>query len=383
MFADTYRMNSLSAPSDFAARTPCNPAVHPARPAAPAAIDWHGLAGWFVRPARTDDLDGLMALAEVADPGMTNLPADRAALARRLEKSAAAFAARLDAPVNEHYQLVLDDGTGRVVGTACILSRIGQTWPFYSYKRTQVVHHSPSFDRRESHELLQITNDFGGVSEVGGLFLDPAVRASGAGRLLALSRYLFIATHRARFADTVLAELRGWVAPDGSTPFWDAVGRRFFDMTLWEADRYCSVHGNQLIADLMPKYPIYVSMLPAEAQAAVARVHASSAPALRLLEREGLQHRGHVDIFDAGPIVDCPTDQLRTLVEGRAAVIAAAGAAGAGTPALVATGTLGAFRCWVDHCAAPEPGGETGAGLRLASQPRHAGTGDGVFHVAL
>ncbi|MBC2650220.1 arginine N-succinyltransferase [Novosphingobium aerophilum] len=347
---------------------------------APAAA-WHALAGWHVRPARLDDLDGLVALAEAADPGMTNLPADREALARRIERSREAFAANLTAPVNEHYQLVLDNGAGEVVGTACILSRIGQTWPFYSYKRTQVVHHSPTLDVRHPHELLQITNDLGGATEVAGLFLHPAIRTSGAGRLLARSRYLFIAMHRHRFAETTIAELRGWVAPGGGTPFWDALGRNFFNMSLWEADRYCSLHGNQLIADLMPKYPVYVSMLPEAARNAVGRVHDSSAPALRLLELEGLRFTGHVDIFDAGPSVECPTDQLRTLVEGRHATVAETGDPAASTATLLAAGQLDSFRCWIDHAAPGEDGDER---LRLAGTSAGlVGAGDTVFHVAL
>ena len=369
-------MNSIPSPATLSA------AIHPARTVGPAALSgrWHGLSGWFVRPARGADLDGLMALAETADPGMTNLPANRAALASRLDRSAAAFAAPLTAPVDEIYMLVLDDGTGRVRGSACILSKVGQTWPFYSYRLTQVVHHSPSLGQRHDQALLQITNDYGGATEVGGLFVDPALRASGAGRLLAQSRYLFIATHRARFGETVMAELRGWVAPGEGTPFWDAVGRQFCGgMSLWDADRHCAINGNQLIADLMPRDPLYLAVLPEAARAAVGRVHASSAPALRLLEQEGLRFRGHVDLFDAGPMVDCPTAQLRTLVHGRRAVIGAAGDPAATQPALLASGELAGFRCWADHVAPENPG----TALRIGGQPGQAGPGDEVFHVAL
>ncbi|MBC2667904.1 arginine N-succinyltransferase [Novosphingobium piscinae] len=356
-------MRSVITPGSHTFVTPATPADMPA------------LAGWHVRPAQLADLPGLVALAEAADPGMTNLPADRGALAARIERSLDAFARPLAAPEDELYLLVLDDGTGRAVGTACLFSRIGQTWPFYSYKRTQIVHHSPTLARHDSHELLQITNDFGGASEVGGLFLHPAVRSSGAGRLLARSRYLFIAMHRARFAATTIAELRGWVSPDGGTPFWDAVGRQFFGMSLWEADRYCALHGNQLIADLMPRYPVYVALLPETARAAIGRVHASSQPALRLLEHEGLRLTGHVDIFDAGPSVACPTDQLRTLVDGRTARVARAAAPDAQLPHLIACGELGTFRCWLDRVGPAEPGDDR---LRLSGA---ADCGEAVFHV--
>src|SRR3546814_7653885 len=106
-----------------------------------------------------------------------------------------------------------------------------------------------------------LSNDLNGASEVGGLFLHPAARAGGLGLLLARSRYLFIARHRARFGDRILAELRGVIDEAGGSPFWDGVAGKFFGMTFQEADQFNAVHGNQFIADLMPKHPVYIAML--------------------------------------------------------------------------------------------------------------------------
>ena len=61
----------------------------------------------------------------------------------------------------------------------------------------------------ERYEMLTLSNDLDGASEVGGLFLHAGERSAGVGALLARSRYLFIRRHRARFADKTLAELRG------------------------------------------------------------------------------------------------------------------------------------------------------------------------------
>ena len=84
--------------------------------------------------------------------------------------------------------------------------------------------------------------------------------------LLARSRYLFIKQHRARFGDRMLAELRGVMDEAGNSPFWDALAGRFFGMSFPEADEFNAVHGTQFIADLMPKTPIYVAMLPDDAR---------------------------------------------------------------------------------------------------------------------
>src|SRR3546814_2949300 len=68
------------------------------------------------------------------------------------------------------------------------------------------------------------------------------------------------------------AELRGVVDEAGASPFWDGVAGRFFGMTFQEADAFNAIHGNQFIADLMPKHPIYTAMLPESARE-IGRAH--------------------------------------------------------------------------------------------------------------
>ena len=120
-------------------------------------------------------------------------------------------------------------------------------------------------------------------------------------KALARSRYLFIATHRARFADRVLAELRGVQDERGGSPFWDGVAGRFFGMSFQEADYFNAINGNQFIADLMPKHPVYVAMLSDSARSAIGVPHPSGRAAMRMLEDEGYAYEGYVDIFDGGP----------------------------------------------------------------------------------
>src|SRR3546814_11470126 len=113
------------------------------------------------------------------------------------------------------------------------------------------------------------SSDLNGASEVGGLFLHPAARAGGLGLLLARSRYLFIARHRARFGDRILTELRGVIAEAGGSPFWDGVAGQFFGMSFQAADQFNAVHGNQFIADLRPKHQVYIPMLTETAPRAI------------------------------------------------------------------------------------------------------------------
>ena len=86
---------------------------------------------------------------------------------------------------------------------------------------------SPELGKTFRNQMLSLTTDLEGSSEVGGLFLHPEVRAGGWGALLARSRYLFMKSHRARFGDRTLAELRGVMDEAGNAPFWDALADGF------------------------------------------------------------------------------------------------------------------------------------------------------------
>ena len=90
---------------------------------------------------------------------------------------------------------------------------------------------------------------------------------------------------------------------------------RFFDMTFPEADEFNAVHGTQFIADLMPKTPIYVSLLNEAARAVMGLPHPSGRAALRMLEEEGFSFDRYLDIFDGGPTVTAHIDDLRTVDE--------------------------------------------------------------------
>lgn len=304
---------------------------------------------YIVRAIRADDLDNLISLAALTGGGMTNLPHDREALTRRLEWSLASFAKPLSEPEDELYILVLEEReTKRVLGTSAIFSKIGAQWPFYNYKLATMTHTARDLNRTVKSTILNLVTDLSGTSEVGGLFLHPKARLSGVGALLARARYLFIAMHRARFADRVSAEIRGSLTPLGESPFWEAIGLKFFEMSFKDADHYNSLHGNQFISDLMPKYPIYVSLLPPDARAVIARPHDQSAPAKAMLEREGFVYDGYIDIFDGGPAFCVPTHKIATIEASRSATFS--GIISPGAPrerGLLAAGTLGDFRAWV------------------------------------
>ena len=263
---------------------------------------------FVIRAATEADLPHLYEMAKLTGGGFTNLPADRRALKAKLERSSAAFA-RTEGPLDdESFVLILENtATGEVRGTCQLFTQVGQRHPFYSYRLSTLTQHSDQLGRTFRAEMLSLTTDLEGSSEVGGLFLQPGERAGGLGMLLARSRYLFIRMHRQRFADRILAELRGIIDEAGGSPFWDGLAGRFFGMNFQDADQYNAIHGHQFIADLMPKHPIYTAMLSENARAAIGLPHPSGRAAMRMLENEGFAFENYIDIFDGGPTMTART----------------------------------------------------------------------------
>ncbi len=311
---------------------------------------------FIIRPASMDDVQPIYEMAKRTGGGFTNLPPDRKALTAKLEKSAAGFARAEDTVNDDLYVFVLQNTqTGEVRGTCQIFGHVGQKWPFYSYRIGALTQHSVELDRTFRADILNLSTDLEGTSEVGGLFLHPGERAGGLGLLIARSRYIFIRNHRARFADRTLAELRGVIDEAGGSPFWDGVAGRFFGMSFQEADEFNAKFGNQFIADLMPKHPVYIAMLSEAARHVIGLPHPSGRAAMRMLEEEGFSWENYVDIFDGGPTMTARTDQIRSIREAKeSAIVEISDALGdhkKGEKMLVSSGRMASFKTaygWVE-----------------------------------
>lgn len=297
-----------------------------------------------IRAAREEDFSALYELSKLTGGGFTNLPADKATLENKLAKAAAGFARKGESQTEDLYLFMLEDfETGAIRGTCQIFGEVGSDRPFYSYRLSTLTQKSEELGRSFRNQTLSLCTDLEGSSEVGGLFLHPHERAGGLGMLLARSRYLFIKQHRPRFGTRVLAELRGVMDPAGHSPFWDALAGRFFGMTFPEADEFNAVHGTQFIADLMPKTPIYVNMLPESARAVIGQPHPTGRAALKMLQAEGFVWECYVDIFDGGPTVTAATDQIRSVREAEWLKVGGGHKDKSAKAMLVATGQLGSF----------------------------------------
>jgi arginine N-succinyltransferase len=275
----------------------------------------------IIRPVSIADLDQLIVLAEQAGVGLTTLPPDRDLLKRRILKSQRSVENIPERPGGESFLFVMEDcESKKILGASGVVTKVGGFEPFYAYRLENQPLDSDVLKIHKQITVLQLVREHDGPAELGSLFLSRDYRKKDYGRFLQLVRFLFVAEYPQAFEPVVVSELRGVIDDQGHSPFWDAVGRHFFEIDFKRAD-YLSVVNKKFIADLMPKYPIYMPLLPAEAQRVIGKVHESSKPAQKNLEAEGFAFSGMVDIFDAGPCVSCGRDEIRTVRESRVAVV--------------------------------------------------------------
>ena len=277
------------------------------------------------RAIRHDDLDALMALAHKVGSGMTTLKPDAKALGARIDTAVRSFTGQLD-PKHADYMFVIEQqGTGAVAGVSALKASVGLDEPFYNFRLGRLVHSSRELGIYADKRTLYLTNDYTGCAELCTLFLDPAFRGGENGRLLSKARMMFAANRLDLLPDTLIAELRGYQRDDGTSPFWESLGRHFFRMDFAEADDISSLGPKSFIAELMPRYPVYTDFLTPEGRDAIGVVHRSTAPARRLLEQEGFWYEGYVDIFDAGPVLQAHTKELRIVRDSQLAIAAQQG----------------------------------------------------------
>ena len=296
-----------------------------------------------VRPAQKGDLKDILRLAKLAGPGFTSLAVGEVALTERLKKSVKSFNGPSELSPDHVYLLILEND-GAVVGLSAIKAQVGMRDPFFNFRILNVAQKSKVAEKRFDMDVLVLVNDYTGASEVSSLFVMKDQRGTGAGRLISQARYMLMAADPDRFAPRVISELRGHVDDDGVSPFWDAIGRKFFDMDFNEADHISAEQDNQFILDLMPKYPIYADLLPEAARVVIGQTHPAGVGARRYLEAEGFRYDGMVDIFDGGPSVSAPRDDIRTIRNSKLVSVNGIEVDGE-LDALVARNDVASFRC--------------------------------------
>ena len=275
-----------------------------------------------LRPVEPTDLPQLQQLARDSLVGVTSLPDDSERLREKIAGSCASFDHDIQAQGPENYFFVLEDlDTRRLVGCSEILATAGFNEPFYSLRNRHFTSASRELNIEHGVPALSLCHDLNDHTLLRGFHIDNALVRSAFSELLSRARLLFIAAHASRFADAVITEIVGYSDENGHSPFWDALGKHFFDLPYVEAERLCGLQSRTFLAELMPQYPIYVPMLPPAAQECIGRIHPDGQEAFDILEREGFETNSYIDLFDAGPTLYARTANIRSIARSQTATV--------------------------------------------------------------
>lgn len=269
---------------------------------------------YVVRPVELTDIDALERLAAAATPGVHTLPRTRETIAPFVERSIASFAAQVDIPSEESYLFVLEDtASGEVVGTAAVHASAGSNGTYFAFRNDVIQQVSRDLNISHSVHALTLCSELTACSQLAGFHLRDRDRAGIEAALLSRARLLYAVLAPHRFGDRFFVPLAGVTDSQGQSPFWNALGRKFFKMDFLDAERVVGGARNRtLIVELMPHYPVYVPLLPGDAQAAMGQIHPNGQLAFKLLTEEGFEADEYIDIFDGGPILAAHKLSLRS-----------------------------------------------------------------------
>ncbi|PJI51115.1 MAG: arginine/ornithine succinyltransferase subunit alpha [Pseudomonas sp.] len=271
-----------------------------------------------MRPAQVADLQQVQRLAADSPVGVTSLPDDAERLRDKILASEASFAAEVSFNGEESYFFVLEDSeTGRLVGCSAIVASAGFSEPFYSFRNETFVHASRELKIHNKIHVLSLCHDLTGNSLLTSFYVERDLVNTPIAELNSRGRLLFMASHPERFADAVVVEIVGYSDEQGESPFWNAIGRNFFDLDYSAAEKLSGLKSRTFLAELMPHYPIYVPLLPDDAQEAMGQVHPRAQITFDILMRDGFESDNYVDIFDGGPALHARTSSIRSIAQSR------------------------------------------------------------------
>lgn len=267
--------------------------------------------GFRIRSVRMEDLPELLRLSKLVY--FINLPEDQEILKQKIELSISSFDGTIEDKFAREYIFVMEDLEAQsLVGTSMVIARHGNPQSPHMYlELREIQKYSETIHAGFIHKVLRLKFDPDGPTEIGGLVLDPNYRGHKAklGRQLSFARFLFMKMKRRWFKDRILSELMPPLGPQGESVLWEALGRKFTNLSYQDAD-LLSRKNKEFITSLFPKGDIYTVMLPGEARDAIGKVGKETEPVKHMLEKIGFQWKEHIDPFDGGPHYWAETDKI-------------------------------------------------------------------------
>ena len=258
------------------------------------------------------DLEDLFTLSKQAL--LLNLPQDKKIIESKISESITSF----NSPDNQdlsknHFIFCLEDtSVNKVVGVSMIHGQHGtKNKPHFFLKVGTEERSSETLNKNYHHKTLKFGFEQNGYTEIGGLVLDKNYRGHPLklGKLLSLSRFLFISSNQRIFTEKIHSELMPPLTKEGSSLLWEAIGRKFFNMEYWEADKLSQTN-KEFILNLFPQGTIYTKLLPDEAGNSIGMVGNDTLPVKKMLEKIGFKYTNEVDPFDGGPHYRAKTSDI-------------------------------------------------------------------------
>jgi len=263
---------------------------------------------FWVRSVRREDLSQLYDLARQFT--LLNLPAEKRLIEAKVEKSLASFAGELGKDEAEYLFVLEDLETNFIAGSSMILAKSGtKNSANFSFEVQKRERFSRELGVGFIHQILRLKSNTDGPTEVGGLIVDRAYRRrpEKVGRLVSLSRFLYLGLHPKSFEKQLHSEMAPPLTEEGRSEFWESLGRRFTGMPYQEADLLSSTN-NDFIRSLFPEEDIYLCLLDSKARLVLGQVGEETQAAMHLLKKLGFKYKDEVDPFDGGPHFGCAFD---------------------------------------------------------------------------
>jgi len=281
------------------------------------------MVSFEIRAAVPGDEEQLLSVARHLNS--VNLPNDEEAIHEIVDMSVRSFSGAIQNPRHRQYVFVLVDlgeGTpegGTIIGTSMVISQLGRRdAPYIYFDVLDEERYSATIDKHFHHTVLRIGYSYNGPTEIGGLVLMPSYRQrpEKLGTMISYVRFLFLAAHQDLFQEEILAELMPPLEPDGTSHLWEALGRKFIDMSYLDADKL-SKKNKEFIKGLLPEGTIYATLLPEDAQRVIGKTGAQTRGVEKLLRRIGFRYAHRVDPFDGGPHYTARMDEITLVQETR------------------------------------------------------------------
>ncbi|MGM9483348.1 arginine N-succinyltransferase [Roseateles sp. NT4] len=181
--------------------------------------------------------------------------------------------------------------------SALLVPRIGMQLPRYHFRLGRVVHAAAELDLFRVQTTLLLGNDHTGAAELTQLQPTPELP-----QLITAAQHL-LRERPDEFGDTLVSELPGWRDEQGRSPFWQALGARFYPGNPAEAEARLGPEWRSHLAALLPRQTVYLSFLGEVAESRVLDAPDAHKPVLTALKAAGFQPPVHARIDDGGPVL--------------------------------------------------------------------------------